>query len=146
MSKGKKHEGRPSHDSSNQGNGHEWVREWQEDKVFRSGNIAVVLQKSNDRFPLFRQELVEFGQDGKKYSRMKVMCEGRRTGTISVPNLAGEIAKLFEAAREYVHGVLQAAEDQFIERDQQRGQRQEKAPTGIKSWGKRDRERRQQDG
>lgn len=143
MSKGKKHEGRPNH--NNQGGGQEWVREWAEDKVFRTddGKMGLVLQKSNDRFPLFRWELAEFSPDGKKYSRMKVVCAGRRTGTISVPNIAGDVAKLFEAAGEYVQGVLQVAEDQFIERDQQRGQHQEKAPTGIKSWGKRDRERRE---
>lgn len=143
MGKGKKHEGRPNH--NNQGGGQEWIREWAEDKVFRTadGKLWLVLQKSNDRFPLFRQELVEFGQDGKKYSRMKVQCEGRRTGVIVIPDRTSEITKLFEEARIYVHGVLQEAEDGFIERDQQRGQRQEKAPTGIKSWGKRDRERRE---
>lgn len=147
MGKSKRHEGRPNRDQSTpQGNGHEWVREWNEDKVFKTqdGVMALVLQKSNDRFPLFRQELVELGQDGKKYSRMRVQCQGRRTGVIVVPDRTSEIVKLFEEARIHIHGVLQAAEDSFIERDQQRGQFKDKAPMGIKSLGKRDRERREQ--
>lgn len=145
MGKSQKHE-RPNHDRGNQGHqGTEWVREWKEDRTFESddGKLAVVLQKSNDRFPLFRQELVEFGQDGKKYSRIKVQCEGRRTGVIVIPSVASTIAVLFEKAHMYMHGVLQAAEDAFIERDQQRGQFKDKAPMGIKSLGKRDREKRQ---
>lgn len=120
-------------------------RVWSEEKIFKHPllPIGVKLTKSNDRFPLFRQELVEIAEDGKTFSRMKVMSTGHRTGQIQVPDISNAIASVFDQAREYILEKLIAAEDEWIEFSKGREDNGPKKPMGIKSLGRRDKERRQ---
>ena len=133
---------RQQRNGKNQGN---FTREWKEDKIIKNADlkIGVKLTKSNDRFPLFRQELVEIADDGKTFSRMKVMSTGHRTGKVAVPDVGGVIAGLFDQAREYMLEVLQAAEDEWVEFSHGRADNGPKKPMGIKALGRRDRDRRQ---
>jgi len=124
-----------------------FVREWRDDKVFKNEElgIGVKLTRSNDRFPLFRQELVEIMQDGKTFSRMRVHSTGHRSGKVAIPDIGSAISTLFDQAREYMYEILQRSEDEWIEFSKGREDRGPKKPLGIKALGKRDHERRQQD-
>lgn len=120
-------------------------RTWTDDKIFadKTTGLAVKVRKSNDRTPLFTVETCAQG-DGKDFSRMRVGFSGRRTGKISVAPFHTILAGLLTQAYEHIHQALQAVEDEYIQTDIDRADRQAKRNSGqqrpgLKKLGKMDR-------
>lgn len=106
-------------------------------------NMGVQIAQSNDRFPLYTWELVQLSQDGKRYSRMRVSFDGRRSGKITIPAVDQHIAALFQLASDWIHERMQDAEDKWIEFEQDRAKKNDdrakpKQHAGLKQLAKQD--------
>lgn len=115
--------------------------EWKTAKTFEEGAVVITVHRSNHWIPRFRIELSFKAPNGLVRS-LHPRTE-RTNGKVTTERVADTLHRLWRDAEEYAHDMMQANEDEYLERTASRGNQGTKAPMGLKALGKRDKEKRE---
>lgn len=116
--------------------------DWKKVKEFEEHGVVVIVSALEGRGrPKFNIEVGSRGKNGRIMRYFPIYTDGQ--GRIEIQRVSGYIAKLTDAAEDWIQEESQRREDEFIARRLEREQKQldrdkPKPVAGLKTLGKRD--------